>query len=236
VPATIVFVEGVVDAIILSQIAQRNGFTRLTAGQDHRPFNEPRQPRTDRTATVLSNGNRILSINPAGGNGEIPGLAKGQSSLIGVVDAIGFVIDADTNIQERFDALKTAMATAVPSWPVQAVAQPGQVAPGPPRIGIFVCPDNANPGAIETIVVQAGQALQPDDFNTALSYVQTDCAARTAAWPPHTIHKATVSAVGAITKPGASNASLVADNPWVVDALGQAALADGLENFLLQLV
>lgn len=70
------------------------------------------------------------------------------------VEAMGVLVDADTNIQTRWDSLRSRLITAgYPSVPNTPAAQGTIVAPPPdtllPRVGIWLMPNNQTNGILE---------------------------------------------------------------------------------------
>ncbi|MCX6968159.1 MAG: hypothetical protein NTZ46_10365 [Verrucomicrobia bacterium] len=72
---------------------------------------------------------------------------------------IGVVVDADENPDGTFSSIQAAIAKAAN----QKVPNAGTWTDGNPRIGIFIAPDPANKGEIETLVWRAWSADRAND-------------------------------------------------------------------------
>jgi len=75
---------------------------------------------------------------------------------------VGFVLDADSPMQDRWDAVRTALADVreLPERPHPS----GTILEGEPRIGVWLMPDNASDGELEDLVasmVRSDDAVWP---------------------------------------------------------------------------
>jgi hypothetical protein len=92
---------------------------------------------------------------------------------------LGIVMDADSDAQARWDAIKQVLTKAgyitVPKSPVADGAIITQT--DMPSIGVWIMPDNANGGAVEhfaSLLVPAGDALWPLAEKTVQTVITTD--------------------------------------------------------------
>jgi hypothetical protein len=67
------------------------------------------------------------------------------------VRGLAVILDADANATATFQRVRDALAAANLPTP----AAPGEVLDGAPRIGVFLVPDNAAPGKIETLCLRS---------------------------------------------------------------------------------
>ena len=69
------------------------------------------------------------------------------------VRALAVVLDAETNAMGTFNGIRDALLNAGLPTP----DAPGGIAEGPLRVGVFLVPDNASPGMIETLCLRSVQ-------------------------------------------------------------------------------
>jgi hypothetical protein len=80
---------------------------------------------------------------------ELP-LRPGYQNVV----AIGITRDADGNVAQTFQSVGGLLGNA--GLPTPAAA--GQVTAGPPRVGVFLMPDNQRPGMLEDLCLDAVQS------------------------------------------------------------------------------
>jgi hypothetical protein len=76
-------------------------------------------------------------------------LRPGQQGVV----ALGITRDADTSVAQTFQSVCSLLGNA--NLPAPATA--GQIAVGPPRVGVFLMPDNQRPGMLEDLCMDAVQ-------------------------------------------------------------------------------
>jgi len=137
------------------------------------------------------------------------------------LQALGVVLDSDqtTSAQERFTRIAKGLADA--NLPLAAA--PGQVVQGPPRIGIFVLPDNVSPGTLEDVLIDCAEKQYPQLLVSAREHVESV----KAEIPPYTQddlkdfqkpagrRKAIVGSIGSVLRPGKAIQVSLQDNRWV---------------------
>lgn len=92
---------------------------------------------------------------------------------------------------------------------------PGVIMPGTPRTGIYVLPDNKQPGALDSIPVKCASTVYPDHKKGAIQFIN-DLDVK------HTQHlnftkkdKAIVACIVSILKPGSTNTVSISQNDWI---------------------
>ncbi len=85
--------------------------------------------------------------------GGAPGLGRFLRTFAGrpgfdSVTALAIVRDADDNAASAFRSVRSALARAGLPEP----AQPGELAAGPPAVAVWIMPDGASPGMLETLL------------------------------------------------------------------------------------
>lgn len=180
-------------------------------------------------------------------------VAEGDKRLIEVIeesiaaldvplDMLGVVMDADrSEAQARWTGMLPAASKLGLALPLRA----GEVGPGPPRFGAFVLPDNASPGTLEVLLLDAAEVVYPTLLEPARAFVdgvKAPIAAlsrdeRRAFQKPSGREKATVACLGAVLKPGKAIQASIQDNRWFKDpaALALPRIA-GVRAFLAALL
>lgn len=132
-----------------------------------------------------------------------------------------------------------------PNFPNQA----GVVDINIPRTGIYVLPDNASQGVLDTLLCSCGQIAYPAYMKRANSYLDSyldefsdqnefsQKERKSLNWKNFDREKALVATVVSVLKPGKTNTTSIADNNWVSKETQQQvpALANFIE-FLRQLL
>jgi hypothetical protein len=109
----------------------------------------------------------------------VPGFSVG-------VKSIAIVRDAETEAPNAFASVRRSLLAAGLPSPDAA----GKTVDGPPQVGVFIVPDNASPGMIETLCMQSVE----DDPAVGCVREFFDCVADRAGRRPANIHKARAQA------------------------------------------
>ena len=134
--------------------------------------------------------------------------------------AIGVVLDSDQD--ESAMARFTTIAKGLAAENLPLATAPGQVVSGPPRLGIFVLPDNAAAGTLEDLLIECAEKQYPQLLVSARTHVGsvTD-------GPPYEKsdledflspagrRKAIVGSIGSVLRPGKAIQTSIQDNRWV---------------------
>ncbi|MEG4302013.1 DUF3226 domain-containing protein [Microcoleus sp. D3_18a_C4] len=118
-----------------------------------------------------------------------------------------------------------------------------------PRTGIYVLPDNASQGVLDTLLCSCGEIAYPAYMKRANSYLDSyldefsdqdefsQKERKSLNWKNFDREKALVATVVSVLKPGKTNTTSIADNNWVSEQTQQQvpALANFIE-FLSQLL
>jgi hypothetical protein len=168
------------------------------------------------------------------------------------LNSIGIVIDADKKIpaMDRFELYRKKLEDLnsdwsnenVPDYPLPLPQRIGEVFAGPPKIGIFVLPNNADPGALETVLLECVQSNAPHLHDCAANTVKhvadnhLNSAELEEFRKPMGREKATAGIIANLLYPGASLASSLQSDIWLRgDALNHPAVqqADAFLQALL---
>ncbi len=116
----------------------------------------------------------------------------------GALRGFGALVDADeVEVQERAQAFS---ATYGELFPQTANILAGQVVAGPPRVGLWVAPNNLDGGSFDRILVESCRQIRPDVVQRAEAYVDSV----TAGWTTWRRDKAVLGAIAQKDQPGAS--------------------------------
>jgi hypothetical protein len=116
--------------------------------------------------------------------------------------------------------------------------QPGQVVNGPPKLGVFVFPDNRNQGVVEHLVLECGEIVYSELLQRAVEYVhQFDVHDRDRErWAPFDEQKAIIASVASLLKPGKTNTVTLADNEWISERTQGVTSLGTLIDFCKELI
>jgi len=150
--------------------------------------------------------------------------------------AFGIVADCDKSTPDRIaEPYAKKFRSYFPNFP----ARPGVVDTNSPRTGVYVLPDNALPGVLDTLLCECGQIAYPVYMAKASSYLNefSESERKSLKWKNFAREKALVATVVSVLKPGKTNTTSIADNNWVSEQTQQQvpALANFIE-FLSQLL
>jgi hypothetical protein len=131
------------------------------------------------------------------------------------IHAFGLIIDADDHAPNQIAKEKADKVRALfPLFPEIA----GAVMIGKPRTGIYVLPDNAKSGVLESILVKCASVTYTDVKAGAEQFIESIDAVRKSRWRPFDSEKALIACIVSILRPGMSNTSSIAQDEWVCNA------------------
>ncbi|CBN53975.1 MULTISPECIES: DUF3226 domain-containing protein [Kamptonema] len=150
--------------------------------------------------------------------------------------AFGIVADCDkSNPIQIVTKYSNCLQKYFPNFPNQA----GEVDINIPRTGIYVLPDNASQGVLDTLLCSCGETAYPVYMERARSYLDkfSEEEMKSLKWKNFDCNKALLATVVSVLKPGKTNTASIADNNWVSEETQQQvpALAIFIE-FLKQLL
>ena len=240
-------VEGPHDAAFVAKILKFAGLQQIRLHGDVHPFWVPIIPTTFphkgdllKRVPVPSfhqNADHSIAIHVAGGDANIPQAIEESLLRIGkdTLSAVGVILDSDAHgPQKRFADLVPGLTQLISHWPATA----GIVHPGPPRTGIFVLPDNQNPGTLEELLLESAAELWPQTLQLAEEYVAT--ASKTLSAPelkkPAGKYKATVASISNLLRPGKAVQVSIQDDDWLSDSTLRLPSLQVLQSFLHELL
>ncbi len=120
-----------------------------------------------------SQGNLNFEIEKIGGIAKLRAEVEAHVKVVGR-EALGVVVDANADVVARWQSIKDAFGRAQIELPGQPVSQ-GTIVPsnvtGVPRVGVWLMPDNQNPGELEDFLAQIVPAGDPV-WSLAQEYVR----------------------------------------------------------------
>ena len=143
--------------------------------------------------------------------------------------AFGIVADCDKSTPDRIaEPYAKKFRSYFPNFP----QYPGVVDTNSPRTGVYVLPDNASPGVLDTLLCECGQIAYPAYMEKASSYLNefSESDRKSLKWKNFDLEKALVATVVSVLKPGKTNTTSIADNNWVSEQTKQQVPA--LANFI----
>lgn len=167
----------------------------------------------------LANETHGIAVHAALGDARIVQTIEETLSVIGDLDSIGIVMDADENRTPmvRFNAVRVRLAALGLHFPVA----PGELHAGPPRTGAFVLPDNNLAGTLETLLLECGEIEYPQLLEVASAYIAAvDQTKLTVSDLEGFVKnagrkKAIVNAMASVLKPGKAIQTSIQDNRWL---------------------
>lgn len=180
-----------------------------------------------------------VAVHAAGGIGRVAEVArKTWANLDEEPEGFGVVVDADDeDVRSRWSIVSADL-------PVDDLGSgPGQVGDGPPRAGIFVLPDNAAAGTLESVLLDCAGLAYPsllagargwiDGLDPADPTVFLNREERRDFAKPFGRDKAIVASIASVLRPGKAVQVSLQDNRWLTapDALALPSLV-ALKGFV----
>ena len=158
------------------------------------------------------------------------------------ISSYGFLLDADdtqTPVQ-RFNNLLSELQKSPINIPLSA--NPGEIVGSAPSFGVFILPDNQNPGTLEDILLQAAQVNYSQLFMAAGTFIQS--VDKNQLVPKDIVEfnkpsgdkKARVSSISSILKPGRAIQNSIQDNRWLDGEAMNLPVMQSVSVFLQQLL
>ena len=248
-------VEGQHDAAFIGRLLKDEGFRIVVQKKDLDPAYTRLVP-TDfpyeddllRRVPVpffYQKANHAVALHPAGGENQLASRAViAVPQISGVVDSIGFILDADDkgSPAERLGRLSASIANRSKAPGFALPSALGTIQSGPPRCGVFIMPDNVGHGTLEDLLLDCAGTQYGGLLAQAGSYVQgidrtrlskDDLAELDAPSGPK---KARVGAIGAVLKPGKAIQNSIADHRWLEGMADQLPRIAAFREFLRDLL
>lgn len=263
-PHTLLVVEGAHDAAFFGHLLHDRGYRSAQILGKVPAFWQPLIPRRypvdpeGRLDRIMMYPNihvgpegSTVGVAVAGGEKKIVSTLRTPLEQLGIGNfhGIGVVVDADRELPtpERFqrvlqslDGLNhDATAEGVPGFPIPWPKTPGAVIPGPPRSGIYLFPDNANQGLLETVLLDCA-AMNVPRFRRGADLLVKHLDRHTPAENPDLrslrsasgADKAVAGIIATVLKPGASLAASLRSDAWLRGEARNHPLVVAADSFL----
>jgi len=253
-----IVVEGPHDVELVARLLKPLGLKRVQKQPDVDPYwkrliprSFPPPPDLDllrRVSVPVFFQNTAVSLAIQAATGETRIAQTIEESLSGLDSspgALGVFLDADQNAtpRERFAELKARLASSKDA-PVVLAGEPGEIAPGPPRTGAFVLPDNEQQGTLEDLLLECAATSYPSLLSAARTLVagvnpkdaafdRQDMADFT---KPAGRNKATVACIAGVLRPGKAVQVSIQDNRWLEGASCELPRVKSVRAFLYALL
>lgn len=150
------------------------------------------------------------------------------------IHAFGLIVDADI---KKPNKIAKGYAQDLRQFLPAISDVPGAITAGTPRTGIYVLPDNKQPGVLDTILVNCSSVVYPDHRVGAEQFLNGLKTSHKSHWRPFSFQKAVVASIVSVLKPGMANTSSIAQDEWiseqtVIDIAEVAMLKQFIENLL----
>jgi hypothetical protein len=244
-------VEGPHDAAFVGKLLKLAGFLRIQERNRVDAHWEPLIPTTFPhkgdllkrmpVPTFYQNERTSIALHVSIGDGNIANALQESFASIPAesMSFVGIILDADSTLTPaaRFQGVKNLVSAHIADWP----GTPGLVAAGPPRTGIYVLPDNQNPGTLEDLLLEAAAITWPETGKLARNYVTAATEALSGKdlaelQKPAGPNKAIAASISNLLRPGKAIQVSLEDNNWLSPATLSLPRIAALQNFLHQLI
>lgn len=155
--------------------------------------------------------------------------------------AIGIVLDSDAVVDpvRRYSDLLSELQSVGLEFP----KAPGMIAPGQPRLGAFVLPDNQSRGTLEDLLLECAGHVYPGLLRTALTHVDSSLLDaslnqddREDLQKPAGRNKAIIGSIASILRPGKAIQVSIQDNRWLRGPALELPKVRAVQEFLAELL
>lgn len=245
-------VEGPHDVEFVRGLLRPFGFHRVRLLKDLDPFWRPLVPtafphKDDLLKRVpvplfLRSETHSIALHSAIGDSQLVDTIEESMALpkIGNAGAIGLILDSDKKVSaaDRFANIRSLLQEKKFTLP----GMPGEVSPGPPRLGAFVLPDNQSPGTLEDLLLECAKRVYPNLLVNARQHVDAagsdmmlDDEDLKDFKKPAGKNKAIVGSIASILKPGKAIQVSIQDNRWLRDDALKLPKVKAVQTFLADL-
>lgn len=222
---TLLLCEGGHDQAALLGWLSASGWTRHEGAPDGLPpalenaYPQPMRDRRGRTRTdkapdYVRRNDAWIEIRSLQSESAVLG-RKATELLDAVRDAlygVGVFVDADgRGVSARQEAFRQAYGRL---FAHAAQVQAGCVADGPPKLGLWVAPDNQADGALSTLLRESGRLAKPDLFSAASCFETAVAPALPRDMAAENRLKIILGAAGQTDAPGGSLATALRTGTW----------------------
>lgn len=245
--------EGPHDVAFLAELLRPWGLKRLTSLtrlKEVDAFWDPLIPKTfphkdDLLARVpvpifFTGNDRMVALDSASGISDLARRVEENLSVLNATPAIAVILDADSkeSAADRFQGLAVRLRTLGLPIPERA----GAISQQDPRCGIFVLPDNASAGTLETLLEECAAENYARLWQRSKTYVAGIDPQELSAedlkdfQKPAGRQKAIISAMASILRPGKAIQVSLQDNQWIRGRALDLPRIQAIRGFLAELL
>jgi hypothetical protein len=191
----------------------------------------------------LQNTTHAIAVHSAVGDTRLIQTVEENSKLLDSTSltSIGVILDADSvrSPAERYVEIRDGLRGMGYALPEDA----GTVAAGPPRLGVFVLPDNLTNGTLEDVLLECAQHAYSTLLTTATTHVDAAFGDGSLSADdtrelrkPAGRNKAIVSSIASILRPGRAVQVSIQDNRWLRDTALGLPRVKAVQDFLVNLL
>ena len=159
-----------------------------------------------------------------------------------IFESVGLIADADNDQcpEKRCSDYAVQLSQLQP----ECSYLPGEIAGTQPRVGVYILPDNENPGTLENVLLECGNEAYSTIITAAEKYVDSVSdnvlglrkkdSQQFAA--PAGKNKAVVGAVGSVLRPGKAIQMSIHDNQWISNKTFHLPSVQQFKKFLEELL
>ena len=194
---------------------------------------------------ILYNDNFSIAIYVGGGSDLIKNLKAKLSDIdISTFFAFAIVADADNNTpNEVAKKYHKDFKEYFPHFPTE-VTQSGNVTEGSPELetkaGIYILPDNSQPGVLDTLICDCGELVYPEYMQRAKEYIdkfsEEERKEKPLKWKPFDQQKAIIATVASVLQPGMTNTVTIKCDDWISIETAEIPAIKNFTEFLRNLL
>ncbi|MGB3421482.1 MAG: DUF3226 domain-containing protein [Dolichospermum sp.] len=172
---------------------------------------------------ILYNENFSIAIYVGNGGELIQNLSDKLSDIdISTLFAFAIVADTDNNTPDKVvKEYHKGFKEYFPHFPTE-VTQSGNITEGSPELetkaGIYILPDNSQPGVLDTLICDCGDLVYPEYMQRAREYIDKfsqEERKKKLEWKPFDQQKAIIVTVASVLRPGATNTVTIMRDDWI---------------------
>lgn len=194
---------------------------------------------------ILYNENFSIAIYVGNGSQLISNLRDKLSNMdYSELFAFGIIADADKNTPEKVaEDYHNGFKEYFSNFPT-TVSQSGNVTEGSPELdtkaGIYILPDNSQPGVLDTLICDCGELVYPEYMQRAKEYIdkfsEEERKEKPLEWGPFDQQKAIIATVASVLQPGMTNTVTIRYDDWISLETAEISAIKNFTEFLKNLL
>jgi hypothetical protein len=262
----LVVVEGAHDAALVGKLLAERGFTKVRQVGQIDPIWAPLIPKVFPaqgqlehvvkypdmyTSVTLA---QSVAVAAAGGFSQLLPELQASLDILAIADLKGIAILGDADgapALDRFRQVGTALnslnqrgvTNSIPGFPLALPTVTGMFAAGPPRLGVFILPDNVRTGTLETLLLECAVTSYAAYHQSAGDFVaQVDRVVAPGAPELRALRrangreKAVAGAIGNVLFPGSNLSVAIERGSWLHPLTGAEPSIIAIRKFFADLL